>query len=111
MKFKVLLLAAMFSVSFAAYYVYAYVYADHLIDQKSNKFNKKHLKIKVGDNVKFRNSDPYAHNVFSLSDAKPFDLGSYPQGQSKKINFDKEGLVEVECSIHPMMQMTIEVSK
>jgi plastocyanin len=84
---------------------------DQVIDQKDKQFSKKALKIKVGDSVEFRNSDPFAHNIFSLSDTKSFDLGSYPQGQSKKVTFDKPGTVEVECSIHPSMQMVIEVDK
>lgn len=85
--------------------------ADHQVDQKDKQFSKKALKVKVGDTVTFRNSDPFAHNVFSLSDTKGFDLGSYPQGQSKTVTFDKAGKVEVECSIHPTMQMVIEVEK
>ena len=85
--------------------------ADHLVDQKDKQFSKKILKIKVGDVVEFKNSDPIAHNIFSLSDAKSFDLGSYPQGQSKKVTFDAPGKVEVECSIHPNMKMVIEVEK
>lgn len=82
-----------------------------LIDQKDKQFSKKAVKIKVGDVIEFRNSDPFAHNLFSLSDVKSFDLGSYPQGQSRKVTFDKPGKVEVECSIHPDMQMTVEVEK
>lgn len=84
---------------------------DLIVDQKDKQFSKKALKLKVGDVVEFRNSDPFAHNIFSLSDTKSFDLGSYPQGQSKKVTFDKPGTVEVECSIHPSMQMVIEVEK
>jgi plastocyanin len=85
--------------------------AEQIIDQKDKQFSKKAIKIKVGDVVEFRNSDPFAHNIFSLSDVKSFDLGSYQQGQSKKVTFDKPGKVEVECSIHPAMQMVIEVEK
>jgi plastocyanin len=85
--------------------------ADYVVDQKDKQFTEKHLKIKVGDTVEFRNSDPFFHNVFSLSDSKSFDLGSYPQGQSKKVTFDKPGKIEVECSIHPEMQMVIEVQE
>jgi plastocyanin len=57
------------------------------------------------------NDDPFAHNVFSLSDTKSFDLGSYPQGQGKSVVMDKAGLVEVECAVHPDMKMLIEVSR
>lgn len=84
---------------------------DHTVDQKDKQFSQKTLKIKAGDAVDFRNSDSVSHNIFSLSDAKSFDLGSYSQGQSKRVTFDKPGKVEVECSIHPNMQMVIEVEK
>ena len=57
------------------------------------------------------NEDPFSHNVFSLSDAKSFDLGSYGQGGAKSITLDKPGTVEVECAVHPDMKLVIEVSK
>jgi len=82
-----------------------------VIDQKDKQFSVKSVKIKVGDVLVFHNSDPFAHNIFSLSDAKPFDLGSYPQGESRKVTFDKPGTVQVECSIHPGMQLEVEVQK
>jgi plastocyanin len=85
--------------------------AEHLVDQKEKNFSAPHLSIKVGDTVTFRNSDKFFHNVFSMSDAKTFDLGSYPQGKSKTVTFDKPGIAEVECAIHPNMKLTIEVSK
>ena len=32
----------------------------------------KELKVKVGDTVIFKNNDTFAHNIYSLSDVKPF---------------------------------------
>jgi len=83
--------------------------AEFTVNQKGKEFSLKTLDVAVGDSVNFTNEDPFAHNVFSVSDAKSFDLGSYPQGQSKKVTFDKPGKVEVECSIHPNMQMVVNV--
>jgi plastocyanin len=85
--------------------------AEFEIGQKGKKFSQKELTVKVGDTVSFKNDDPFFHNIFSLSDTKTFDLGSFPQGQSKKVIFDKAGTVEVECAIHPEMKVTIEVKK
>ena len=85
--------------------------AEHVIVQKGKAFSTKKLSVKLGDSVKFVNEDPFSHNVFSLSDAKSFDLGSYGQGGSKTIVFDKAGTVEVECAVHPDMKLIIEVSK
>ena len=86
------------------------------VSQKSKTFVQdkapvKALKLKVGDTVTFRNDDPFFHNVFSASPAKSFDLGSYPQGQSRKVTFDREGSVDVECAIHPDMKLKVEVAK
>ena len=80
-----------------------------VVGQKDKKFSVDALEIKVGDTVQFKNEDAFFHNVFSLSDAKTFDLGSYPQGESKSVTFDQAGIVEVECAIHPNMQMIITV--
>jgi plastocyanin len=85
--------------------------AEHVVAQKGKAFSVKKLKVNVGDSVKFANEDPFSHNVFSLSAAKSFDLGSYPQGGSKSVTFDKAGTIEVECAIHPEMTLTIEVEK
>jgi plastocyanin len=79
--------------------------------QKDKQFVPDTLKIKVGDSVNFENEDPFYHNVFSLSDTKNFDLGSFPKGQFKTVVFDKAGKVNVECAIHPDMHMVIEVTK
>jgi plastocyanin len=85
--------------------------AEHVLAQKGKAFSVKKLQVKVGDTVKFVNEDPFAHNVFSLSDAKSFDLGSFGQGGSKTVTLDKAGTVEVECAVHPDMRMVIEVGK
>ena len=96
-----LTLAALFSATAQA--------AEHEVAQRNKAFSAKALTIKKGDTVNFPNQDPFFHNVFSLSSIKTFDLGSYPKGESKKIVFDKVGKIDVECAIHPNMQMTIEV--
>jgi len=69
------------------------------------------LRVNVGDTLSFRNDDPFFHNVFSASKAKEFDLGSYAQGQSKKVTFDREGGVDIECAIHPDMKLHVDVVK
>ena len=49
--------------------------------------------------------------MFSLSDAALFDLGSFPKGEHRDIQFDTAGEVEVECAIHPSMKMVIHVKE
>lgn len=81
------------------------------VGQKNKAFTQKTLVVKVGDTVSFKNEDAFFHNVFSLSDAKLFDLGSYPQGVARDVTFDVAGEVEVECAVHPEMLMTITVQQ
>ncbi|EJO78997.1 methylamine utilization protein [Leptospira interrogans] len=83
--------------------------AEHEVGQKNKGFTVESLKIKVGDVVSFPNYDTFYHNVYSLSPAKIFDLGSYSQGKTQKVKFEKSGKITVQCAIHPEMKMTIEV--
>jgi plastocyanin len=82
---------------------------EQVVTQRNKAFSTKKLKLKVGDTIKFTNEDSFAHNVFSLSPTKGFDTGSFGNGQSKSVTFDKPGKVEVECAIHPDMRMDVEV--
>jgi plastocyanin len=88
----------------------AWAAQEHVVSQKTKAFSVKKLTVKVGDTVKFVNEDSFAHNVFSLSAAKSFDLGSFGNGGSKAVTFDKPGKVEVECAVHPDMRLDIEVT-
>jgi plastocyanin len=86
------------------------------VSQKGKTFQQQKapvssLKLSVGDTVSFRNDDPFFHNVYSASPVKSFDLGSYPQGQTRKVTFEQEGVVEIECAIHPQMKLRVEVAK
>jgi plastocyanin len=84
--------------------------AEHTVTQKDKAFSTKTLDIKVGDKVSFRNDDTYTHNIFSLTDAMPFDLGSYGSGQMKAVTFSKPGKFEIECAIHPEMRLIVNVT-
>jgi hypothetical protein len=54
--------------------------------------------------------DPIFHNIFSLSKAKSFDLGSYDKGATREVVFPKPGIVDVYCHLHPNMAATIIVT-
>lgn len=77
--------------------------------KNGDKFEK--LSIKAGDTIRFLNEDPWLHNIYSLSDLKTFVVGSYPQGQSKFVTFEKPGQGDIECAIHPNMLFHLEVQK
>ncbi len=90
---------------------YAAVAAEYEVTQVDKTFSTAVLTIKVGDTVNFVNNDPFFHNIYSLSEIKTFDLGSYPKGHGRKVTFDQVGTVNIECAIHPYMKMTVEVQK
>jgi plastocyanin len=83
---------------------------EHVVSQKDKAFGSKMLAIKIGDKVNFRNDDTFSHNIFSLADDMPFDLGTYGQGQTKSVVFTKAGKFDIECAIHPEMRMVVNVA-
>lgn len=100
---------AIISATFAMLVSFQVVGAEVEMIQKNKSFSAKEIKIKKGDSIKFTNQDPFFHNIFSLSATKAFDLGSYGNGESKSVVFDKAGQVDVECAIHPSMQLSVTV--
>ena len=87
---------------------------DITIGQKNKTFvldNKavEAITVNPGDTIHFMNNDPWFHNIFSLTQTKTFDLGSYPQGESRPVTFNDKGNYEIECAIHPNMFLEVIV--
>jgi plastocyanin len=80
------------------------------ISQTHREFEPDLVVIAAGSTVSFPNFDPIFHNVFSLSKPKSFDLGNYPQGETRMVTFAKPGIVFVNCRLHPNMAASIVVS-
>lgn len=80
-----------------------------VLEQVNETFVPHVLAVLKGSIIEFPNGDPLFHNVFSLSRAKSFDLGFYPQGSSKSVRFEKPGIVKVFCHLHSDMSATILV--
>jgi len=59
--------------------------------------------VPVGSAVAFSNHDPFNHNVFSLSEDDPFDLGLYGRGETRSAPFAKPGIARVYCNVHAQM--------
>ncbi len=79
------------------------------MSHKGRQFTPHVLPIVKQGVVDFFNDDRIYHNVFSLSKAKTFDLGIYPQGTSKLVTFSQSGLVKIYCNMHPKMASNILV--
>ena len=79
------------------------------IAQHNVSFEPHVLPIMVGTRVRWPNKDDIYHNVFSMSDAKDFDLGLYTREKVPEILFDRTGQVDVYCAIHSKMHCIILV--
>jgi plastocyanin len=77
--------------------------------QEDEGFVPRLVAITRGSTVEFPNSDPYFHNVFSLSRGATFDLGRYPRGESRSRTFGQPGLIKVYCHLHSQMSASIMV--
>jgi plastocyanin len=80
------------------------------IDQSNARFVPNFLVVAAGQTLEMPNHDRFMHNVFSYSRPNEFDLGVYPQGESRNITLDHPGIVRVYCSIHESMRAVIVVS-
>jgi plastocyanin len=79
------------------------------IRQRDELFTPRVVAVTVGSDVEFPNDDPIYHNVFSLSRVKNFNLGRYPRGETRRVRFDRPGVVKVFCDIHSHMSATVMV--
>ena len=79
------------------------------ISQKGATFIPHVTPIVVGTTIEWPNQDDIFHNVFSISEAKQFDLELYKSPEVKRVPFDKPGRVDVFCSIHTTMNCVILV--
>ena len=80
-----------------------------VVIQKDGTFTPHVLPVMVGTTVEWPNNDDIFHNVFSMSEAKPFDLGFYKSHEVKRVTFDKPGRVDIFCSIHTKMSCIVLV--
>jgi plastocyanin len=80
------------------------------VAQQGAVFTPHILPVLVGTPVEWPNHDEIYHNVFSISDAKQFDLDLYKGNPpQKRVVFDRAGKVDVYCSIHANMHCVVLV--
>ena len=67
------------------------------------------LVVPVGSTVSFPNHDPFNHNVFSLSEEQPFDLGLYGRGETRSVRVSRAAILRVYCNVHAQMSALVVV--
>lgn len=80
-----------------------------VMEQRGRQFAPRVLVVPVGSTVSFPNFDSVYHNVFSVSEAKAFDLGIYKNGAARDVTFEHEGVVTLGCNLHANMAAHIVV--
>ena len=82
-----------------------------VITQKNLQFSPTIKVIKPDDVISFKNEDTVIHNIISLTKDFEFDLGKVKPGMIKNLQFNKEGVVDIECTVHPKMKMTLFIQE
>jgi len=77
--------------------------APYPMTTRDKEFVPRVLAVPAGSRVQFANEDPILHNVFSVSNGKPFDLGFLRKGPGREKQFDAPGVVRVYCNVHQSM--------
>jgi plastocyanin len=81
-----------------------------IVNQEQKKFSVTEITVKRGQSVTFVNSDPFTHNVYSVTPGMSFDLQVQKPDQRDVVTFDTPGEAAVRCAIHPQMKLTIKVA-
>ena len=80
------------------------------VSQEDLEFHPFVLVVPVGASVAFPNKDSTRHHVYSFSPAKKFELKLFAKDQSRRVIFDKSGIVPLGCNIHDAMTAFILVT-
>jgi plastocyanin len=83
--------------------------AEHTIDQLGRKFIPATIKVKVGDTLRIKNSDPFAHNAYTDDMLNEFDTGMQASGQDAIVTIKAKSSFDVFCAIHPEMKLNVVV--
>lgn len=75
--------------------------------QREKRFSPHVVAVRVGSEIEFPNQDPFFHDVFSIYRGKPFDLGLYESGTTRKVRFSQVGVSYIFCNIHPEMSAVV----
>lgn len=69
--------------------------------QSRQRFAPHVLAVAAGSQVVLQNADQVYHNAFSVSASKRFDLGRYAPGHLDTVLFDRAGVANLHCDVHP----------
>jgi plastocyanin len=84
--------------------------AEIAVDQHDMLFVPDAITINAGDSVRFTDTDRIAHDITVVDPSgTAVDRGMDYYNQQIVVKFDKAGVYQIRCRIHPAMKMTITV--
>lgn len=81
-----------------------------VITQSGIAFKPAIVQVKAGGQVRFRNEDPFGHNVYSPSKGGVFDIGLQAPDTETAVTFREPGDYIIQCRIHPKMRAKVTVT-
>jgi plastocyanin len=79
------------------------------IAQRAMQFEPFVLIAPAGASVAFPNFDDVRHQVYSFSQAGPFELRLYGRDQTRSVQFHNVGVIAIGCNIHDQMSAFIYI--
>ena len=80
------------------------------IEQRDMMFHPFVSVVPVDATVFFPNFDATRHHVYSFSPAKRFELKLFARDQSRRMRFNKAGIIAIGCNIHDQMSAFLFVT-
>lgn len=80
----------------------------HTISQKNKVFSQSEITLTAGDSLKISNEDAVTHSLFAKT-AEYNIRETQPPGGESTFTFEKPGVVELRCAIHPQMLLKVTV--
>jgi plastocyanin len=71
------------------------------VAEREDAFAPRVVAVPAGGSVEFANRDRLYHSTFSVSGAKRFDLGKRAPGHRDTLAFERAGVINLHCEIHP----------
>jgi len=81
------------------------------VSQDDKTFFPGHVAIKRGERLWVVNNDTRTHNIRIYDRGFDFDSGAQEPGETVDIAFPKAGTFLVFCSIHPKMELHVDVRR
>jgi plastocyanin len=83
---------------------------EYEVVQKDKKFSVDEIEVKIGDTVKFINSDSITHHIMLNNDGEKVSHRQLKGDDPFEQTFNSAGEYKVSCAIHPKMKLKVQVS-